>query len=317
MALISALLQISSHGSICMSAHAADESATAFEVHRVSDELNEVEGDDAKRARLLIRRADLYFSTKEYEKSERDFRDSISLKTDSHLEAQCRLSRLLIAETKYDEAKSCVEELEHISGMTARSRATQAVLYLLRHQSQPSIDAATQSIKLDPNYGYAYYVRGVANLEAGNPTEALHDLDLAIELNPTVSANEGVSTATLFLNRSQAMDLLDRRLESTQALRNAFLAEPDSFETVLHYANRQMNDGYFEAASEKAAKAKLLSPDSVLAIRLAMNCYNMTGDVDRTVEFAEEWVKKEPKSFLARQTLCKALVKSGNGRTIV
>jgi tetratricopeptide (TPR) repeat protein len=300
------------------SAANADDFDTHFQIDNLSSAIAQAKDDSEKQCGLLVvQRADLFSSANEYDKAEQDLKNAIALNTKRHLDARRRLSRVLLGAKKYKDAIACVNELEQIDGPTAHSRTTRAILQLLVNDLKGSIQFATEAITLDEEYGYAFYVRGVANLQTNQYAKALEDFDAAIPLESTEAADSAVPSATLFINRSMALEALGRHVESTRALGDAFRSTPDSFEAVYHYAVRQMSDGYAEEAALNAARAVEIRPNNSEAIRLAMNCYDTAGDVDRTIEFAEKWVKVEPDTIIARQSLCRAIMKSGDGERAI
>lgn len=302
---------------LSQSAANADEFDSQFQIDHLSSEIVKARHNREKQCGLLIQRADLFFSAKEYDKAEQDLENAIALNTKHQVDARSRLSRVLTAAKRYTEARACVDELERIGGATAHSRTTQAMLQLLENDLRGAIRFATEAINLDDQYGYAFYIRGIANLQTNQYAKALEDFDAAIALQPPVVTDVDPPPTTLFLHRSRALDGLGRHVESTMALGHAYLLTPDSFEVVYHYAARQYTDGYFEDAAPKAARAVKIMPESREAIQLAMNCYDTAGDVDRTIEFAEKWVKVEPDSIIARQSLCRAIMKSGDGERAI
>lgn len=312
LAIIATLLSPSN----CQAQNTDGSEATAFILQQLSEELNDLALSDQNRVDRLLARGTLYSDLSQFGLAEADFRAASKLNTDSRCTSLWHLTRSLLSLHKTAEGEQCLEKLSVLEGESKRVMGTRASVELTRGQFQKAADLASQIIELDPDYRYAYYVRGLAFYVLKRPAEAAQDFEtLTLCKNDEFELMKNGKSFLLY--HALALEECGRHVESTVVLNNAVKALPNSVEVLYTYARRQQMDGYFDEACATAERALKLDSDNVVVIRAAAMCYASAGQFARTIALTRKWLGLEPKSIEAHRLHCRALLEAGDGAAAI
>jgi tetratricopeptide (TPR) repeat protein len=140
---------------------------------------------DKKMAQAYNNRSHVYFDRKEYQVSEKDASQAMSL-DNSLLEAQVNLGN---ARFKLNKTQAALQDYNRVIQRQPSNRNLLAGTYTNRGNLQLSLDnpeAAlqdyNQAITLDPTYADAYFNRGLLHESRGNAAQAMQDYEKAAAL---------------------------------------------------------------------------------------------------------------------------------------
>jgi len=140
---------------------------------------------DKKMAQAYNNRSHVYFDRKEYQVSEKDASQAMSL-DNSLLEAQVNLGN---ARFKLNKTQAALQDYNRVIQRQPPNRNLLAGTYTNRGNLQLSLDnpeAAlqdyNQAITLDPTYADAYFNRGLLHESRGNAAQAIQDYEKAAAL---------------------------------------------------------------------------------------------------------------------------------------
>lgn len=154
------------------------------EVEQLTDgnlvELNKQVEATPNEAMPYYKRANYYLEKKNYSEAQHDISKAIRL--DSTKSA----FYLTLADVYFftNQPQKCLSALEksieinpeYIDGLM---KLSEFKLYL--HRNKESIEVANQALKVDPNYGNAYFIKGVNYLDVKDTASAIRNFQLAVE----------------------------------------------------------------------------------------------------------------------------------------
>ena len=99
--------------------------------------------------------------------------------------------------------------------MTAAEYFEKGLKSLYTGDYESALDALSQAIRLDPEFGESYAYRGLAHYKLGNYDAAMAHYDRALELSPTIAGP--ITFAPLYMGNGRSMS---KRSAITLALLN-------------------------------------------------------------------------------------------------
>ena len=119
-------------------------------------------------------------------------------------------------------------------------------------KDQEEIEAMTMAIKLNPQFVWAYVVRGGLLIGLGKYKEAINDLDKAIEIDPSLAA--------AYTNRSSVYGILGNHQKKLKDLNKAVEVDPSYEYAYFNRGATYHNLGNYQQAINDYSKAIQLNP---------------------------------------------------------
>jgi tetratricopeptide (TPR) repeat protein len=118
----------------------------------------------------------------QWTESEREFKRAIELNP-NYATAFHWYSDLLRNTGRYDEAALMIKRAKELDPLSSVINSNLSVIYLIQKDYDASIENTLKIIELDPTFPGAYQVLGHAYLKKGRTTEAIANLEKAVELS--------------------------------------------------------------------------------------------------------------------------------------
>ena len=164
-------------------------------------------------------------------------------------------------------------------------------LLFTKHDAKASVDEFKRAIKLDPFYGQAYLLLGLAQMQLGQWSDAQWAFEEAAKVEP--------GNAKAYLGAGSALNEQKNYLEAQKALQQSLELRPDSAEAHYEMARSLWGQNKWQAAEPHAIQAIELNKDYAGPHALMGNIYLQQEDPEAALKEFQEYLRLDPQGSLA------------------
>ncbi len=164
-------------------------------------------------------------------------------------------------------------------------------LLFKKHDARASVDEFKRAIKLDPFYGEAYMLLGLAQMQLGEWSNAQWAFEEAVKVEP------GNSKA--YLGAGSALNEQKNYAGAQKALQESLELRPDSAEAHYEMARSLWGQGKWQAAEPHARQAIELNKEYAGPHVLMGNIYLQREDPEAALKEFQEYLRLDPQGSLA------------------
>src|SRR6476646_2583277 len=164
-------------------------------------------------------------------------------------------------------------------------------LLFKKHDAKASIDEFKRAIKLDPFYGQAYMLLGLAQMQLQQWSDAQWAFDEAAKVEP--------GNAKAYLGAGSALNEQKDYVAAQKALQSSLEIRPDSAEAHYELARSLWGMGKWQAAEPHVRQAIELNKDYAGPHALMGNIYLQREDPEAALAEFEECLRLDPEGSLA------------------
>jgi tetratricopeptide (TPR) repeat protein len=164
-------------------------------------------------------------------------------------------------------------------------------LLFKKHVARASIDEFKRAAKLDPWYGQAYMLMGLAQMQLQQWSDAQWAFEEAAKVEP--------GNAKAYLGDGSALNEEKNYLEAQKALQHSLEIRPDSAEAHYELARSLWGLGKWQAAEPHVRQAIALNKDYAGPHALMGNIYLQQEDAEAALAEFQECLRLDPEGSLA------------------
>ncbi|HZE24053.1 MAG TPA: tetratricopeptide repeat protein [Blattabacteriaceae bacterium] len=164
-------------------------------------------------------------------------------------------------------------------------------LLFKQHDARASIDEFKRAAKLDPWYGQAYMLLGLAQMQLQQWSDAQWAFEEAAKVEP--------GNAKAYLGAGSALNEEKNYLEAQKALQQSLEIRPDSAEAHYELARSLWGLGKWQAAEPHVRQAIQLNKDYAGPHALMGNIYLQRDDAEAALAEFQEYLRLDPEGSLA------------------
>jgi tetratricopeptide (TPR) repeat protein len=164
-------------------------------------------------------------------------------------------------------------------------------LLFKEHDAKASIDEFKKAIKLDPWYGQAYMLLGLAQMQLQQWSDAQWAFEEAAKVEP--------GNAKAYLGAGSALNEQKDYAEAQKPLQRSLEIRPDSAEAHYELARSLWGLGKWQAADPHVRQAIELNKDYAGPHALMGNIYIERQDPEAALAEFEEYLRLDPDGTLA------------------
>jgi len=164
-------------------------------------------------------------------------------------------------------------------------------LLFKKHDARASIDEFKRAAKLDPWYGQAYMLLGLAQMQLQQWSDAQWAFEEATKVEP--------GNAKAYLGAGSALNEQKNYLEAQKALQHSLEIRPDSPEAHYELARSLWGLGKWQAAEPHVRQAIALNKDYAGPHALMGNIYLQQEDAEAALAEFQECLRLDPEGSLA------------------
>jgi tetratricopeptide (TPR) repeat protein len=164
-------------------------------------------------------------------------------------------------------------------------------LLFKKHDARASIDEFKRAAKLDPWYGQAYMLLGLAQMQLQQWSDAQWAFEEAAKVEP--------GNARAYLGAGSALNEEKNYPEAQKALQHSLEIRPDSAEAHYELARSLWGMGKWQAAEPHARQAIELNKDYAGPHALMGNIYLQQEDAEAALAEFQECLRLDPEGSLA------------------
>lgn len=164
-------------------------------------------------------------------------------------------------------------------------------LLFKKHDARASVDEFKRAAKLDPWYGKAYMLLGLAQMQLQQWSDAQWAFEEAAKVEP--------GNAKAYLGAGSALNEQKNYVEAQKALQHSLEIRPDSAEAHYEIARTLWGLGKWQAAEPHVRQAIELNKDYAGPHALMGNIYLQREDAEAALAEFEECLRLDPDGSLA------------------
>ena len=164
-------------------------------------------------------------------------------------------------------------------------------LLFKKHDARASVDEFKRAIKLDPWYGQAYMLLGLAQMQIQQWNDAQWAFEEATKVEP--------GNAKAYLGAGSALNEQKNYAQAQKELQHSLEIRPDSAEAHYELARSFWGVGKWQAAEPHVRQAIELNKDYAGPHALMGNIYLQREDAENALAEFEECVRLDPEGSLA------------------
>jgi tetratricopeptide (TPR) repeat protein len=164
-------------------------------------------------------------------------------------------------------------------------------LLFKKHDARASLDEFKRAAKLDPWYGQAYMLLGLAQMQLQQWSDAQWAFEEAAKVEP--------GNAKAYLGAGSALNEEKNYLEAQKALQHSLEIRPDSAEAHYELARSLWGLGKWQAAEPHVRQAIQLNKDYAGPHALMGNIYLQRDDAEAALAEFQECLRLDPEGSLA------------------
>jgi tetratricopeptide (TPR) repeat protein len=164
-------------------------------------------------------------------------------------------------------------------------------LLFKKHDAKASVDEFKRAVKLDPWYGQAYMLLGLAQMQLGQWADAQWAFEEAEKVEP--------GDPKAYLGAGSAFNEQKNYPAAQKALEHSLELRPDMAEAHYELARSLWGQGKWQAAEPHALRAIELNKDYAGPHALMGNIYLQQEDPEAALKEFEECLQLDPESSMA------------------
>lgn len=164
-------------------------------------------------------------------------------------------------------------------------------LLFKKHDARASVDEFKRAAKLDPWYGQAYMLQGLAQMQLQQWSDAQWAFEEAAKVEP--------GNAKAYLGAGSALNEQKNYLEAQKALQHSLEIRPDSAEAHYELARSLWGMGKWQAAEPHVRQAIALNKDYAGPHALMGNIYLQQEDAEAALAEFQECLRLDPEGSFA------------------
>jgi tetratricopeptide (TPR) repeat protein len=164
-------------------------------------------------------------------------------------------------------------------------------LLFKKHDARASIEEFKRAVKLDPFYGQAYMLLGLAQMQLGQWGDAQWAFEEAVKVEP--------GNAKAYLGAGSALNEQKDYAGAQKALQESLELRPDSAEAHYEMARSLWGQGKWQAAEPHVRQAIELNKDYAGPHVLMGNIYLQQEDPEGALKEFQEYLRLDPQGRLA------------------
>jgi tetratricopeptide (TPR) repeat protein len=164
-------------------------------------------------------------------------------------------------------------------------------LLFKKHDPRASVDEFKRATKLDPWYGQAYMLQGLAQMQLQQWSDAQWAFEEAAKVEP--------GNAKAYLGAGSALNEQKNYVEAQKALQHSLEIRPDSAEAHYELARSLWGMGKWQAAEPHVRQAIELNKDYAGPHALMGNIYLQQEDAEAALAEFQECLRLDPEGSLA------------------
>jgi tetratricopeptide (TPR) repeat protein len=164
-------------------------------------------------------------------------------------------------------------------------------LLFKKHDARASVDEFKRAIKLDPWYGHAYMLLGLAQMQLNQWSDAQWAFEEAAKVEP--------GNAKAYLGAGSALNEQKNFAEAQKALQHSLELRPDSAEAHYELARSFWGMGKWQSAEPHVRQAIQLNKDYAGPHALMGNIYLQHEDAEAALAEFEECLRLDPEGSFA------------------
>ncbi len=164
-------------------------------------------------------------------------------------------------------------------------------LLFKKHDARASLDEFKRAAKLDPWYGQAYMLQGLAQMQLQQWSDAQWAFEEAAKVEP--------GNAKAYLGAGSALNEQKNYVEAQKALQHSLEIRPDSAEAHYELARSLWGMGKWQAAEPHVRQAIALNKDYAGPHALMGNIYLQQEDAEAALAEFQECLRLDPEGSLA------------------
>jgi tetratricopeptide (TPR) repeat protein len=164
-------------------------------------------------------------------------------------------------------------------------------LLFKKHDARASVDEFKRAAKLDPWYGQAYMLQGLAQMQLQQWSDAQWAFEEAAKVEP--------GNAKAYLGAGSALNEQRTYREAQKALQHSLEIRPDSAEAHYELARSLWGMGKWQAAEPHVRQAIALNKDYAGPHALMGNIYLQQEDAEAALAEFQECLRLDPEGSLA------------------
>jgi tetratricopeptide (TPR) repeat protein len=164
-------------------------------------------------------------------------------------------------------------------------------LLFKKHDARASIDEFRRAAKLDPWYGHAYMLLGLAQMQLQQWSDAQWAFEEAAKVEP--------GNAKAYLGAGSALNEEKNYVEAQKTLQHSLEIRPDSAEAHYELARSLWGLGKWQAAEPHVRQAIALNKDYAGPHALMGNIYLQQEDAEAALAEFQESLRLDPEGSLA------------------
>ena len=164
-------------------------------------------------------------------------------------------------------------------------------LLFKKHDAKASVEEFKRAIKLDPWYGDAYMLLGLAQMQLRQWSDAQWAFDEAAKVEP--------GNARAYLGSGSALNEQKNYADAQKALEHSLELRPDSAEAHYELARSLWGVGKWQAAAPHVRQAIALNKDYAGPHALMGNIYLRQEDPESALKEFEECLRLDPEGSMA------------------
>jgi len=164
-------------------------------------------------------------------------------------------------------------------------------LLFKKHDPRASVEEFKRAVKLDPWYGQAYMLLGLARMQLGEWNDAQWAFEEAAKVEP--------GNAKAYLGAGSALNEQKNYAAAQKALEHSLELRPDSAEAHYELARSLWGSGKWQAAEPHVRQAIDLNKDYAGPHALMGNIYLQQENPEAALSEFEECLRLDPESSMA------------------
>jgi tetratricopeptide (TPR) repeat protein len=166
-------------------------------------------------------------------------------------------------------------------------------LLFKQHDPKTAVDEFKRATKLDPWYGQAYMLLGLAEMQLRQWGDAQFAFEEASKVEP--------GNAKAYLGVGSALNEQHKYADAQKALEQALDLEPDSAEAQYELGRTLASTGKWDQAEPHVQRAIALNPNYAGPHALMGNIYVQKEQPEAALHELEEFLRLDPQSSMAPQ----------------
>ena len=239
----------------------------------------------ARRAMVYSLRSDIYTDLEDGVKALMDLHSAIKDAPDTP-NLYLKRGNLYAAMGQYDLAEVDLRKITSLAPEDAIGYIGLAVIAMQQERHEDAIQNLNETIKLEPNEGFLYYLRANSNIQLGHYDEAMDDIIYTIANS---LADEDTYTL-LNIIAAQAMPTLEAKFKAVESV-----SKTGEYLFLIGMAHQNIGDNkgaleYYQQVTERQELTDFVA-------NFIATAYQMIGDYSSALKYIDEAISLDPTDY--------------------